>query len=131
MSGFITFFDRRKLIENLVYGIAAREKYVFGIGQFDRLAPPESAESIRWKNAKLFVKRFRKIFFALDSIYAKRDLRTKSFGEIVIAFQLKLYASKLSNNEFQKIIIIQDYEELNNLFIEEDDFGDFEIEEEF
>lgn len=126
-----TFFDRKKLIENLVYGIAAKEKYVFGIGQFDRLAPPESAESIRWKNAKLFVKRFRKIFFALDSTYAKRDLRTKSFGEIVIAFQLKLYASKLSNNEFQKIIIIQDYEELNNLFIEEDDFGDFEIDEEF
>ena len=68
----------------------------------------------------------------MDSIYAKKDLRSKDYNEISIAFQLKLHASNVNNKEFEKVLLIQDYEELDledyNKMEEEIEFGDSDSE---
>lgn len=122
--------SREKLVKNLVFAIANWEKIIYGAESFNRYMDPLSIQYKRWAQARKAVKRFRKLFFVLDSIYAKKDLKSKSYGEIVVAFQLKLYAGKVNNLEFEKIIIIQDYEELeeNNYFLDEE-FEEMGIED--
>ena len=125
------FEKRFDLVKKLVTGISQAEYNCYGL-VINRWTKKSSPEFKQWFDSKKYIKKFRKIFFSLDSIYAKKDLRSKDYNEISIAFQLKLHASNVNNKEFEKVLLIQDYEELDledyNKMEEEIEFGDSDSE---
>lgn len=112
--------ERFRLTEDLIYTIAEKEKYFFA-NPWDRKSKDKKKKS-KWKQAKSYIGRFRRFFFVLDSIYARQDLRDKSYSEIDLAFQMKMYASSVSGNDLNKILIVQDWEEINYNNLNEEDY---------
>jgi hypothetical protein len=66
-----------------------------------------------WHNAFDYMKYYRKILFVLDSMYAaKKEYENQSTAEIMYAFQVKYFFCHDSYSELEKVLLIQDWEEV-------------------
>ena len=66
-----------------------------------------------WHNAYDFMKYYRKILFVVDSMYAaKKEYVGQSMAEIMYAFQIKYFFCHDSYSELEKVLLIQDWEEV-------------------
>ena len=67
----------------------------------------------KWHEAYKFMKYYRKIIFVLDSMYAaKKEFVGQSLAEIMYAFQVKYFFCHDSYSELEKVLLIQDWEEV-------------------
>ena len=117
--------DRRLRRHDTTYEIVDMEvknEIYLAKHSFDRISEsPKRRE--RYEKARKLQRKFRKIFFVLDSVYARKDLRDKGYYEIDVAFQLKLHTSVANLGELSKIMLIQDWEELN-VYNENEEFNE-------
>jgi len=67
----------------------------------------------KWHNAFDYMKYYRKILFVIDSMYAaKKEYDNQSMAEIMYAFQVKYFFCHDSYSELEKVLLIQDWEEV-------------------
>lgn len=80
----------------------------------------------QWFEARKFIRKLRKVFYVLDSLYANRAMRNNTYEEILLAFQVKLLVSRTTFKEFEKVMNLQDWEELDKEIAE---VGDLEMDD--
>jgi len=74
-----------------------------------------------WTLSKLVIKRYRKILFVLDSMYAqKKNYKSRSYSEIMAQFQLKYWLCHDSYEELERVHLIQDYEDYDQPWEDEE-----------
>lgn len=79
-------------------------------GEIDYEEKLELHES--WISSKSILRKYRKILFVLDSMYAqKRNYRNMTYPELIANFQLKYWMCHDSYDELEKVHLIQDFED--------------------
>ena len=113
--------DRYDQIRSLLTTMAETEHTVFS-NPLDKFKPYTSKNNpnleamekyTNWHNSFNFMKYYRKILFVLDSMYAaKKEYINQSMSEIMYAFQVKYFFCHDSYSELEKVLLIQDWEEI-------------------